>query len=231
MATSFRRSSYALLIAAFSTLCFLHNPASAEAYSYCSLAAQRAGPWSRPHTPVTSVASNESYIISSSDYAEHRTVETRLRAGGKTEIYQEKFWNKRLARELFAEMLGTAMIVGLGTGAVMSAIFTGSLVGLFQVASVWIIAITIAIATTGTISGAQLNPAISVAFAMLRPTSFPWNKVIPYCVAQLVGAVVASGTNLFLYASKIQEFEKINSIARGSAESIVSAKAFGQYFE
>jgi glycerol uptake facilitator-like aquaporin len=169
----------------------------------------------------------------SSSYSEHasRVVETRLRAGAKTEPPEDKFWNKQLARELFAEMLGTAMIVGLGTGAVMSAIFTGSLVGLFQVASVWIIAVTLAIATTGPVSGAQLNPAISVAFAMLRPKSFAWNKVVPYCAAQLVGAFVASGTNLFLYATKIQEFEKINAIARGTAASIASAKAFGQYFE
>lgn len=71
-------------------------------------------------------------------------------------------WNKSLMRELLAELIGTFLIVQLGTGAVMSAIFTDSLAGLFQIASVWIIAVTLAICTTASISGAHLNPAVSV---------------------------------------------------------------------
>lgn len=155
---------------------------------------------------------------------------TMLRSGeGET---KKKFWNKQLARELFAEMIGTGIIVQIGTGAVMSAIFCDALVGLFQIASVWIIAVTLAIATTGSISGAHLNPAISISFALLRPSStFGWAKVIPFCIAQLAGAILGSWLNLFLYASKIREFEAANSIVRGAANSIASAKAFGEYFE
>jgi hypothetical protein len=51
------------------------------------------------------------------------------------------------------------------SGADMSAIFTGSLVGLLHIAAVWSIAVTLAIAATGPISGAHLNPVFSVAFA------------------------------------------------------------------
>ena len=69
-----------------------------------------------------------------------------------------------LRRELLAELIGTFLIVQLGTGSVMSAIYTDSLVGLFQIASVWIIAVTVAICTTASISGAHLNPAISVCW-------------------------------------------------------------------
>ncbi len=79
---------------------------------------------------------------------------------------------------MIAELFGTFLIVFIGTGSVASAIFTDSLVGLFQIASVWIIAVTIAICTTASISGAHLNPAISIAFAMVRPSkSFGWAKV------------------------------------------------------
>lgn len=232
MRTFIYRSGYNLLVTVFSTACFLHNPASAEAY--CSAAHQRSNLWRRDGAvaKVTNwIPCQEARISLSEHVDDHRVSTTSLRAGGGPES-SEPFWTKQLARECFAEMVGTAMIVGLGTGAVMSAIFTSSLVGLFQIASVWIIAVTLAIATTGTLSGAHLNPAISVSFAWLRPSkSFGWNKVLPYCMAQLVGSVVASATNFLLYATKIKEFEKINQIARGTVESIASAKAFGQYFE
>ncbi len=135
-----------------------------------------------------------------------------------------------LLQEMVAELMGTFLIVQIGTGSVMSAIFTNSLVGLFQIASVWIIAVTIAISTTASISGAHLNPAVSIAMAMLRPRSFGWKKVIPYSFAQLVGAVLASFVNLVLYGSTIVAFEHLNGIDRGSSSGLASAKAFGEYF-
>ena len=79
---------------------------------------------------------------------------------------------------MLAELLGTFLIVFIGTGSVSTEIFTESLVGLFQIVSVWIIVVTIAICTTASISGAHLNPAISIAFAMIRPSkSFNSSKV------------------------------------------------------
>jgi hypothetical protein len=151
-----------------------------------------------------------------------------LRGGAET---TPRFWNKKIFREMIAELMGTFIIVFIGTGAVSSAIFTDSLVGLFQIASVWIIAVTIAICTTASISGAHLNPAISFAFALLRPSkSFGWSKVLPYAFAQCLGAVLGSWTNLAMYASSISAFENANGIARASVAGIASAKAFGEYF-
>jgi len=135
----------------------------------------------------------------------------------------------KFLRELFAECLGTFMIVQLGTGAVMSAIFTNSLVGLFQIAAVWVIAVTLAICSTASISGAHLNPAISIAFALFRRSkTFGWSKVIPYILAQTLGAMLGSWTNLLMFGSSIREFETANGIIRSSANSIASAKAFGE---
>lgn len=134
----------------------------------------------------------------------------------------------KLKKELIAEFIGTFIIVQLGTGAVMSDIFGGALSGLFQIASVWIIAVTLAISTTSSISGAHLNPSISVALALVR--DFEWAKVIPYSIAQTLGALAASAVNLFLFAGKIQAFELANGISRGTAASVASARAFGEYF-
>jgi glycerol uptake facilitator-like aquaporin len=127
-------------------------------------------------------------------------------------------------------MIGTFLIVQIGTGSVMSAIFTDSLT-LFQIAATWIIAVTIAIATTASISGAHLNPAISIAFALFRPSpAFGWSKVFPYCISQLAGAVLGSVVNLLLYGKTIAAYETSNNIIRASASGIASAKAFGEYF-
>jgi len=163
----------------------------------------------------------------------HDVVES-LRGGGYATNPSSKtsFWNDTiLRRQLLAELIGTFLIVQVGTGSVMSAIFTDSLVGLFQIASVWIIAVTIAICTTASISGAHLNPAISIAFAAVRPSeTFGWRKVIPYSLAQLLGAVLGSCLNLVLYGSLISAFETNNGIVRGTASGLASARAFGEYF-
>lgn len=151
--------------------------------------------------------------------------------GGGGDASSDKTDKQVLFREMIAELIGTFIIVQIGTGSVMSAVYTNSLMGLFQIASVWIIAVTIAITTTASISGAHLNPAISIAFAWLRPSkNFNWNKVLPYSVAQLIGAILGSWTNLCLYASSIQKYEQANNIIRASSTGIASAKAFGEYF-
>ncbi len=144
---------------------------------------------------------------------------------------EHPYWNKKLARELLAEFIGTFMIVQFGTGAVMSAVFGGALLGLFQIASVWFIGVTLAICCTASISGAHLNPSISLAFAIFRPCSkFGWNKVAPYVIAQLAGAVFASWINLLMYYSKIVVFEETHNITRSSHDSVPAAKTFGEYY-
>lgn len=150
--------------------------------------------------------------------------------GGETEN-SKSFFKKPLVREMLAEFIGTFLIVQIGTGSVMSAIYTDSLVGLFQIASVWIIAVTVAICTTASISGAHLNPAVSLAFALVRPSKeFNWRKVLPYSLAQLLGAIAGSGVNLCLYSGSIAAYESANGIARGTSSGVASAKAFGEYF-
>ena len=147
-------------------------------------------------------------------------------------------------REMMAEMVGTFILVQLGLAAGMSSIFSDAF-GLFPIAAVWMIAVTLAISCTASISGAHINPAISVALAVFRRrpnssnnndnpseavSSFGWSKLIPYCIAQLLGAVLGAAVNLILYGSVIRQFEAVEGIVRSQASGVASAKAFGEYF-
>ena len=129
-----------------------------------------------------------------------------------------------------AEMLGTFLLVLFGTGAVAAAVFTGAQTGLWQVAAVWGFGVALAIYVSAAISGAHLNPAVSLAFAVFRRSEFPVTRLLPYWTAQLIGAVLAGLAVLWAFGGAITHFESANSIVRGSAESVRSAMAFGEYF-
>src|ERR687886_1191859 len=96
-----------------------------------------------------------------------------------------------LRAALLGECLGTFLLVLFGTGSVACAVLTGALQGLWQVAVVWGFGVTIAIYCSAGLSGAHLNPAVSLAFALLRPDRFPRQRLVPYWLAQFGGAIAA----------------------------------------
>ncbi len=105
---------------------------------------------------------------------------------------QFDFWNDRYeGRRLFSELLGTFFLVLVAVGGGMvNARFGGEAVpfGALVVAPGLMVAAVILF--MGTVSGAHLNPAVSVAFALRG--DFPWKRVPAYVVAQLLGAVFAT---------------------------------------
>jgi len=121
-------------------------------------------------------------------------------------------------------------MVFVGTSVVAAAVLSGAQVGLWQVAAVWAIGVAMAIYLTGAVSGAHLNPAVSLAFAIFRPREFPRSLLLPYWLSQLAGAVLAGLTVLLLYGSFIQRFEERSGIARGEPGSQLAAMMFGEYF-
>jgi len=129
-----------------------------------------------------------------------------------------------------AEVAGTFILVLFGTGAVATAVTTGAQVGLWQVAVVWGFGVSLAIYATGSISGAHLNPAVSLAFAVLRPDEFPRARLLPYWGSQLLGAVLGGVTVLAAFAPFLTRFEEEQGLVRGEAGSQASAMAFGEYF-
>lgn len=129
-----------------------------------------------------------------------------------------------------AESLGTFILVLFGIGSVAAAVFTGAQIGLWQVAVVWGFGVTLAIYVCGAVSGAHLNPAVSLAFAIFRSDQFPLNRLFAYWGAQLIGAVIAGVVVLILFNPFIERFETENGIVRGEVGSQRSAMAFGEYF-
>jgi glycerol uptake facilitator protein len=126
------------------------------------------------------------------------------------------------------EVGGTFILVFFGVGSVNSAVLTGAQAGLWQVAVVWAIGVSLAIYCTAAISGAHLNPAITLACAVYD--RFPWRKVVPYWIAQLLGAALASVLLYALFADALIEFERQKGLLRGGPGSELSAMVFGEYF-
>ena len=75
--------------------------------------------------------------------------------------------NKNLQKYV-SEVIGTYILVFVGTASVATALYIGVLMGIFQVAILWGIGLAIAIYATAPHSGAHLNPAITLALYFLR---------------------------------------------------------------
>ena len=129
-----------------------------------------------------------------------------------------------------AETIGTWLMVFAGTSAVAAAVLAGAQVGLWQVAVAWALGVSMAIYLTGAVSGAHLNPAVSLSFAIFRPKDFPLRLLLPYWASQLLGAVLAGLTVLLLYGSFIRRFEEEHGLSRGDPGSQLSSMMFGEYF-
>lgn len=99
-----------------------------------------------------------------------------------------------LGRRLLAEVVGTALLVIFGAGAVVAALQTGNgkldYAGLGIVGFSFALVIAAAIYMFGSTSGAHINPAVTVSLATVR--RFPWGEVVPYIAAQLIGALIGA---------------------------------------
>src|SRR6476660_3807740 len=123
-----------------------------------------------------------------------RHAEVALRSMGQPNSVAGEFdfWNDRYeGRRLFSELLGTFFLVLVAVGGGMvSARFGGNAVPYgAKVVSPALMVMAI-ILFMGTVSGAHLNPAVSIAFAARG--DFPWKRVPAYIVTQFLGAILAT---------------------------------------
>ncbi len=133
-----------------------------------------------------------------------------------------------LLSAMAGEYFGTFVLVFFGVGSVNAAVATGAQAGLWQVAVVWAVGVSLGIYTAASLSGAHINPAITVVAAVYD--KFPLRRVIPYWVAQVAGAATASIVLYGMFSEAIIEFERLHGLLRGGPGSELSAMMFGEYF-
>jgi len=110
------------------------------------------------------------------------------------------------AREAAAEFLGTFVLIVFGVGVVAQVVLSGMTAGdYFSINVGWGLAVTMAVYVSGGVSGAHLNPAVTLALAARR--GFPLRKIRPYIAAQLAGAFAASAVVYLTYGEALDKFD------------------------
>ena len=110
-----------------------------------------------------------------------------------------------LIGELSAEFLGTFTLIIFGCGVVAQTVLTPFSAGAQSIHWAWGLGVVMGIYVAGGISGAHLNPAVTVSLAWRR--KFPWGKVGPYALAQLIGAFVAAIIIRWNYYESFNKFD------------------------
>ncbi len=133
-----------------------------------------------------------------------------------------------LVEELIAEFLGTFVLILLGTGVVAMVVLFPSTVpgevihgGYTNITIGWGLAVTMGIYVAGKISGAHLNPAVTLALAVFR--GFPWRKVLPYSIAQIAGAFLAAA---LVYRNYLPAFHAVDPQLERTAGIFTTFPAF-----
>lgn len=134
---------------------------------------------------------------------------------------------KSLLGECFAEFIGTGLLIFFGVGCVAAMVVAGANFGQWEISITWGLGVAIAIYVTGGISGAHLNPAVTIALMVFK--GFEKAKVLPFIAAQVAGAFCSAGLVYFLYSSVFADFEATNGIVRGTEASLATAGIFSTY--
>jgi glycerol uptake facilitator protein len=122
---------------------------------------------------------------------------------------------RELAGELISEAVAVLIIIAFGDSvAAMYSLYDPSPYqhAYWGVCIAWGLAVTMAIYTTGSVSGCHANPAVTLALALYR--RFSWKKVLPYCAAQVVGAFAGAGIVKVLFGPVIDASNLAHHLTR-----------------
>jgi len=135
--------------------------------------------------------------------------------------------NTSISRMILGELIGTFVLVFIGTGSVAVAVLFNAL-NLYQIAAIWCVAVILGIYSSKSLSDAHLNPAVSLGFVITK--ELKWSEFVSYIAGQFIGAILAGFTIYFIFSNQIEEFESINHILRGTEASKQSAMMFGEFY-
>ena len=128
------------------------------------------------------------------------------------------------------EFIGTFILVTAICTAVTLAVIVGALSGLWQVTILIGIGLGLGIYVSAHISDAHLNPAVTIAFAIVRFRVFSWKKIPVYVTAQMFGGFFAAAMMYAFYHGAVESFEDNLGLERGGNGSERSAMIFGEYY-
>src|SRR5438067_9860078 len=112
---------------------------------------------------------------------------------------------KGLLREMLAEFFGTFILIVFGVGVVAQVVLSKHTAGdSLSINIAWGLAVTMGCYVSAGVTGAHLNPAVTLALAAHR--RFPWSKVLPYSFAQIAGAFAASAVVFVTYPEALGGF-------------------------
>jgi MIP family channel proteins len=125
-------------------------------------------------------------------------------------------------RESAAELLGTFLILVFGTASVAQKVLSGGALGsALSIHLSWGLGVALGVYASAGVSGAHLNPAVTLALAAFR--GFPWRKVVPYVLAQAVGAFAGAAVTYLTYREALAAFD-------GGVRQVVGEKATAGIF-
>jgi glycerol uptake facilitator protein len=132
----------------------------------------------------------------------------------------------QLLREMLAEFAGTMILILIGVGVVAQVVAreTGDY---NSIAFAWGFAVTLGVYTAARVSGAHLNPAVTIALAAFR--GFSWRKVLPYALAQTAGAFVAALLVRWNYSEAISALDPEHTFATQGIFSTLPAEGLGTW--
>jgi len=144
-------------------------------------------------------------------------------------------WRATTVGEYAAEFLGTFVLIAFGTAVVamyvMALPLSGRGAGIttnadwLLICFGWGMAVVFGVYVAGGVTGAHINPAVSVAFAAFG--RFPWSKVPGYVVAQVAGAMAGAALVYMTYRDAIQAFEAENGVVRDGGDATVGVFVTG----
>ena len=143
-----------------------------------------------------------------------------------------------LGRATSPSALGTFVLICFGDGVVAMAVAalnqSGRGTEIFAASGDWLLigwgwgfAVAFGVYVAGGISGAHINPAVTLAFAARR--GFPWRKVPGYIAAQLVGAFLGAVLVYVVYKGAIDSYERAHHITRGDPDSVTTFSIFATF--